>query len=193
MADKVQAQATQIPQVQQKEVQPKSSKKTIFFVVIPIVILQIIIAYLLVLDLNSKTTAEQTSSTVKDKETAKSSSDREVVDEYKVSDSEYFISHPEFLFVVKDLVVNPAGTGGLRYLLTSVGIEVTNEKAFAEIQSKEVVVNDILINILSSKTLEELSDVSRRKELRREIAKKVDEILTNGKVQNVYFSKFIIQ
>ncbi len=193
MADKVQAQATQIPQVQQKEVQPKSSKKTIFFVVIPIVILQIIIAYLLVLDLNSKTTAEQTSSTVKDKETVKSSSDREVVDEYKVSDSEYIISHPEFLFVVKDLVVNPAGTGGLRYLLTSVGIEVTNEKAFAEIQSKEVVVNDILINILSSKTLEELSDVSRRKELRREIAKKVDEILTNGRVQNVYFSKFIIQ
>lgn len=77
--------------------------------------------------------------------------------------------------------------------MTSVGIEVTNEKAFAEIQSKEVVVNDILINLLSSKTLEELSDVAKRKELRREIAKKVDEILTLGKVQNVYFSKFIIQ
>ncbi len=193
MADKVQAQTTQIPQVQQKEVQPKSSKKTIFFVAIPIVILQIIIAYLLVLDLNSKTTTEQNPPTVKDKETVKASPDKGVVDEYKISDSEYVISHPEFLFVVKDLVVNPAGTGGLRYLLTSVGIEVTNEKAFAEIQSKEVIVNDILINVLSSKTLEELSDVTRRKELRREIAKRVDEILTNGKVQNVYFSKFIIQ
>ncbi len=193
MADKVQAQTTQIPQVQQKEVQPKSSKKTIFFVAIPIVILQIIIAYLLVLDLNSKTTTEQNPPTVKDKETVKASPDKGVVDEYKISDSEYVISHPEFLFVVKDLVVNPAGTGGLRYLLTSVGVEVTNEKAFAEIQSKEVIVNDILINVLSSKTLEELSDVTRRKELRREIAKRVDEILTNGRVQNVYFSKFIIQ
>ena len=48
----------------------------------------------------------------------------------------------------------------MRYLLTSVGIEVTNEKAFAEIQSKEIKVNDIL---------------------------------TQGKVRNVYFSKFIIQ
>jgi flagellar FliL protein len=196
MADRIQAQGAQVqqvPQVQQKDVQPKSSKKTIFFVAIPIVILQIIIAYLLVLDLNSKTTAGQTSSNIEEKTTMKSASDKGVADEYKISDSEYTVSHPEFLFVVKDLVVNPAGTGGLRYLLTSVGIEVTNEKAFAEIQSKEVIVSDILINVLSSKTLEELSDVSRRKELRREIAKKVDEILSNGKVHNVYFSKFIIQ
>ena len=57
-------------------------------------------------------------------------------DEYKNSESEFVGLHPEFLFVVKDLIVNPAGTGGMRYLLTSVGIEVTNEKAFAEIQSK---------------------------------------------------------
>lgn len=190
MADKIQP---QVMEVRQNDVQPRHNKKTIFFVAIPIVILQIIIAYLLVLDLNSKTTAEWASSDVKGKASIKSPSDKGVVDEYKISDSEYGISHPEFLFVVKDLIVNPAGTGGLRYLLTSVGIEVTNEKAFAEIQSKEVVVNDILINLLSSKTLEELSDVAKRKELRREIAKKVDEILTLGKVQNVYFSKFIIQ
>ncbi len=167
----------------------KSGKKTIFFV-IPIVLLQIVIAYLLVLDLNSKTNSP---SDRKDEKVKTQSVDKKIGDEYKITDSEYVISHPEFLFVVRDLIVNPAGTGGLRYLLTSVGIEVTNEKALAEIQSKEVIVNDILINVLSSKTLEELSDVTKRKELRREIAKKVDEILTQGRVQNVYFSKFIIQ
>lgn len=191
MADKVQVQQ---PQVQQSETVNKGNKKTIFFVAIPIVILQIVIAYLLVLDLNSKTTAGKTSTEAKDKTAeVKSPQVKGVAEEYKITDSEYTVSHPEFLFVVKDLVVNPAGTGGLRYLLTNVGIEVTNEKAFAEIQSKEVIVNDILINVLSSKTLEELSDVTKRKELRREIAKKIDEILTLGRVQNVYFSKFIIQ
>jgi len=191
MADKVQVQQ---PQVQQSETVNKGNKKTIFFVAIPIVILQIVIAYLLVLDLNSKTTSGKTSTEAKDKTAeVKSPQVKGVAEEYKITDSEYTVSHPEFLFVVKDLVVNPAGTGGLRYLLTNVGIEVTNEKAFAEIQSKEVIVNDILINVLSSKTLEELSDVTKRKELRREIAKKIDEILTLGRVQNVYFSKFIIQ
>lgn len=188
MADKLQVQASQSQKIDTKL---KSKKKIIFFIAIPIIIVQIVIAYFLVIDLSSKTTTGQTVS--KEVTPTKPSSDKGVADEYKISDSEYAISHPEFLFVVKDLVVNPAGTGGFRYLLASVGIEVTNEKAFAEIQSKEVVVNDILINVLSSKTLEELSDVSRRKELRQEIAKKVDKILTNGKVQNVYFSKFIIQ
>lgn len=193
MADKVQLQQQQVQQ-SQNETSHKGSKKTIFFVAIPIVLLQIIIAYLLVLDLNSKSNAGQTESNVKKESTQKEQiQERKVADDYKITESEYTISHPEFLFVVKDLIVNPAGTGGLRYLLTSVGIEVTNEKAFAEIQSKEVIVNDILINVLSSKTLEELSDVTKRKDLRREIAKKIDEILTQGRVQNVYFSKFIIQ
>jgi flagellar FliL protein len=193
MADKVQLQQQQVQQ-SQNETSHKGSKRTIFFVAIPIVLLQIIIAYLLVLDLNSKSNAGQTESNVKKESTQKEQiQERKVADDYKITESEYAISHPEFLFVVKDLIVNPAGTGGLRYLLTSVGIEVTNEKAFAEIQSKEVIVNDILINVLSSKTLEELSDVTKRKDLRREIAKKIDEILTQGRVQNVYFSKFIIQ
>ncbi|CUU06634.1 flagellar FliL protein [Candidatus Thermokryptus mobilis] len=186
MPEKVQAQQVQTPQDQTAS--QKSGKKTIFFVAIPIVLLQIVIAYLLVLDLNSKTNPPSDDGKIKTQAV-----DKKIGDEYKINESEYVISHPEFLFVVKDLIVNPAGTGGLRYLLTSVGIEVTNEKAFAEIQSKEVIVNDILINVLSSKTLEELSDVTKRKDLRREIAKKVDEILTQGRVQNVYFSKFIIQ
>lgn len=168
----------------------KGTKKTVFLVSIPIIILQIIIAYLLVLDLNSKTGASNTAQ----KQPMKSPvSTEKTTDEYKISESEFVSTHPEFLFVVKDLIVNPAGTGGMRYLLTSVGIEVTNDKAFAEIQNKEIIVNDILINVLSNKTLEELSDVSKRKDLRREIARKVDDILTQGKVRNVYFSKFIIQ
>ncbi len=193
MAEKVQTQPQQIQQ-NQNETQHKGSKKTIFFVAIPIVILQIVIAYLLVLDLNSKSASGQSEANVEKESAPKQQvQERKIADDYKITDSDYTISHPEFLFVVKDLIVNPSGTGGLRYLLTSVGIEVTNEKAFAEIQSKEVIVNDILINVLSSKTLEELSDVTRRKDLRREIAKKVDEILTQGRVQNVYFSKFIIQ
>ncbi|MFN3134581.1 MAG: flagellar basal body-associated protein FliL [Candidatus Kryptonium sp.] len=190
MADKALAQQQTAVSQNQVETKHKSAKKTVFLVSIPIIILQIIIAYLLVLDLNSKTG----DSNIAQKQQVKSPVPTEkTTDEYKISESEFVSTHPEFLFVVKDLIVNPAGTGGMRYLLTSVGIEVTNDKAFAEIQSKEIIVNDILINVLSNKTLEELSDVSKRKDLRREIARKVDDILTHGKVRNVYFSKFIIQ
>ncbi|MEN3037868.1 MAG: flagellar basal body-associated FliL family protein [Candidatus Kryptonium sp.] len=193
MADKTLNQQQVIATKNQPENVNKVSKKTILFVSIPIVILQIIIAYLLVLDLNSKTGAQNSNSNSQAKEKKQAVVEKKTADEYKITESEFVPAHPEFLFVIKDLIVNPAGTGGMRYLLTSVGIEVTNEKAFAEIQSKEVIVNDILINVLSSKTLEELTDVTKRKELRREIATKVNDILTQGRVQNVYFSKFIVQ
>ncbi|CUS83973.1 flagellar basal body-associated FliL family protein [Candidatus Kryptobacter tengchongensis] len=190
MADKVLSQ--QQSAVVSEQVN-KTSKKTIFLVSIPIVILQIIIAYLLVLDLNSKAGAGNSQAHTQGQKAKQQTMEKATADEYKITETEFVSTHPEFLFVVKDLIVNPAGTGVMRYLLTSVGIEVTNEKVFAEIQTKEVIVNDILINVLSSKTLEELTDVTKRKELRREIANKINEILTQGRVQNVYFSKFIVQ
>jgi flagellar FliL protein len=207
MAEKatVQAQAARVQQQQiqqgsnNQNVQQRGSKRILLFIAIPVVLLQILIAYLLVLDINSKLSEASAvrMNSVQQKQMHQSplrdESSGGMRSEYKLNESEYSVNHPEFLFVVHDLIVNPAGTGGLRYLLTSVGIEVTNEQAFAEIQSKEVIVNDILINVFSSKTLEELSDVSRRKELRREIAKKINEILDYGRVRNVYFSKFIIQ
>jgi hypothetical protein len=107
MPEKVQAQQVQTPQEQ--AVPQKSGKKTIFFVAIPIVLLQIVIAYLLVLDLNSKTNSP---SDKKDEKAKTQAVDKKIGDEYKINESEYVISHLEFLFVVKDLIVNPAGTGG---------------------------------------------------------------------------------
>ncbi len=97
------------------------------------------------------------------------------------------------IFLIKDIIINPAGTNGTRFLLTTVGIEVSTPEAQQELEKKEVQVRDLLNSILTSKGLNELVSIEQRELLRVEISKQVGGLLKSGKLRNVYFSKFIIQ
>jgi flagellar FliL protein len=97
------------------------------------------------------------------------------------------------IMMVKDLIVNPAGTNGTRFLLTTIGIEVSTGDALKELEAKDLQVRDVLNTILTSKELDDLVDVSRREELRGEIARLVSPLLSSGSLKHVYFSKFIVQ
>jgi len=99
----------------------------------------------------------------------------------------------DHVYVVKDLVVNPAGTNGLRFLLTTVGLEVTSEETAKELEKRDIQIHDSIIGILTSKTLPELDDTSTRDTLKVAIKDQINKDLISGRVINVYFSKFIIQ
>ena len=102
--------------------------------------------------------------------------------------------HPtQSIFVVKDIIVNPAGTNGTRFLLTTIGFEVSTPEAQKELEKKEVQVRDVLNSVLTSKGLDELVSVEQRETLRTEISQRVSELVKSGSLANVYFSKFIIQ
>jgi len=97
------------------------------------------------------------------------------------------------IYVVKDVIVNPAGTNGTRFLLTTVGFEISGVEREKELEKKEVQVRDVLNTILTSKGLEDLAGNEQREALRKEILQRVGEMLPAGSLTNVYFSKFIIQ
>jgi len=99
----------------------------------------------------------------------------------------------DHVYVVKDLVVNPAGTNGLRFLMATIGLEVTSEETEKELEKRDVQIHDSIIGILTSKTLPELDDGRSRDSLKIQIKQEIDKDITTGKVLNVYFSKFIIQ
>jgi flagellar FliL protein len=96
------------------------------------------------------------------------------------------------VYVIKDIIINPAGTNGTRFLLTTIGVEVSNAEARAEIEKKDMQVRDALNTILTTKGLAELNGLGRD-HLRTEILEKLSELVKSGKIKNVYFSKFIIQ
>ncbi len=97
------------------------------------------------------------------------------------------------IVVIKDIIVNPAGTNGTRFLVTTVGLEVPNTEAKNELEQKEVQTRDVLITILAGKRLEDLASPENKDSLRSEIQQSVDKILRSAKLKNVYISKFIIQ
>jgi flagellar FliL protein len=97
------------------------------------------------------------------------------------------------VFHLKEVLVNPAGTNGTRFLLTSLGFEVSSEKAKQELERKEVQLRDIMNSILTRKTLPELINYQKREEIRNEIIQESNGLLKSGSIKKVYFSKFIVQ
>jgi flagellar basal body-associated protein FliL len=94
---------------------------------------------------------------------------------------------------IEDIVVNPAGSGGTRYLCTTVALESAKPAVAEEVAEREPQIRDALIEILSKRTVEDLSALSTREELRAEIKTAVNDLLVTGEVVGVYLSNFVLQ
>jgi flagellar protein FliL len=99
----------------------------------------------------------------------------------------------KFLFSVDEVIINPSGTDGKRLLLASIGFDLNSDAQQKELKEKEILVKDIVISVLSSKNLTELNDVNYKDTLKIEIKAKMKEKMPKVKVNDVYFSKYIIQ
>jgi flagellar protein FliL len=97
------------------------------------------------------------------------------------------------IVVVKDVIVNPAGTNGSHLLVTTIGLEVNTTEAKTELEQKEVQTRDILVTILTGKRMDELTTPDQKELLREEIQQRMNKILKSGPLSKVYISKFIIQ
>lgn len=99
----------------------------------------------------------------------------------------------KYVYVVEDLIINPAGTDGKRLLLTSIGFDLLTDQNQKVLKEKEVLVKDAVISVLSSKDMTHLSDALYRDTLRMEIAQKITQLIPDVKINNIYFSKYILQ
>ena len=97
------------------------------------------------------------------------------------------------IFSVDDMIVNPAQTNGKMLLLASLGLSVENEESKKVMEEKQVIVKDAIISVLSSKNITQLGSSTYRDTLKTEILKNLAVQMPGSKVNNIYFSKFIIQ
>lgn len=100
----------------------------------------------------------------------------------------------ETLFVFdKPIVVNLAETNAERFLKVSVVLDMEAAELRSEIESKQPKLLDLLINILSSKTLDAISTPAGRNMLRQEMIDKLNAQFESGRLVNIYFTEFVIQ
>jgi len=85
--------------------------------------------------------------------------------------------------------------GGQNYLQTAIAFEIdgSNTELEKEVEDRKPQINDVIISILSSKTIDSISDNEGRERLKTEIKKAVDSLLSYGKIERVYFTTFIMQ
>jgi flagellar protein FliL len=97
------------------------------------------------------------------------------------------------VYAVKDIIVNPAGTGGTRFLSVSFGFQLKSAEVSAQLEESDMLVRDALITILSSKTVAQLTDAKQKEIIRYQVKKRLEQLLGTTDIEGVYYTDFVLQ
>ncbi|WP_411280696.1 flagellar basal body-associated protein FliL [Gemmatimonas sp.] len=97
------------------------------------------------------------------------------------------------IHVLDNMVLNPAGSGGSRYLLLTVAIEVGSPTAVESFKARDAELRDIVLTTLGTKPVDQLTDMATREQFKAEIMKAVDERFGKKSVKRIYFPQFVVQ
>jgi flagellar FliL protein len=95
--------------------------------------------------------------------------------------------------LLENLVLNPAASGGARYLLLSVAIEVGNAKAAEDFKTRDAELRDIILTALGTKTVEDLTEITHRETFKTELQTAINARFGKKAVKSLYFPQFVVQ
>jgi len=107
--------------------------------------------------------------------------------------SSYVESSPALTHTIDALVVNPAGSDGLRFLMATMVVEVDGAGTLEQLQRRDAEVREALLRTLGSKTVPELANVSNRDALKEELRQALRSVLDRGDVRRIHLPQFVIQ
>ena len=97
------------------------------------------------------------------------------------------------IFKVENLIVNPAGSEGTRFLMTTVAFETGSEEADEKLRAREIEIRDRIIAILEAKTLATLTQPHARDSLKAELARSIAPVVGAKTRVRVYLPQYVIQ
>lgn len=95
--------------------------------------------------------------------------------------------------VVENLVVNPAQSGGTRYLISTIAFSVKDSTVVQKMGERDAEVRDALLKVLGAKSVVQLSDMVARPALKEEVRTAVGGLFGKTAVKDVFFPQFVIQ
>ncbi len=173
--------AQENPKTDVMENMPQQEEKRVSVVKvgIPLLVVQILIAYFLANYVIVPMFFDQAKATSYEEDAGEEDSSEEKDRDFGV------------IYQLEDLIVNPAQSD--QFLLVNLAFEVKEDGDVEILQQRTVIVRDILIRILSGKTIDQLDGPDDKEALRNEIKEAVSTVLPKGHLYNVYFSNYIIQ
>jgi flagellar FliL protein len=97
------------------------------------------------------------------------------------------------VILLDEIVVNPAETGGRRYLAVSLGLQIASAEAEKLVEKNKPLIRDALISLLSAKHLDQLASIAYRDTLKQEIKEAVAKQLKDTEIENVVFNGYVLQ
>lgn len=90
-------------------------------------------------------------------------------------------------------MVTLAGSGGSRYLRVNIVLASPNPALEQIIKSNEVALRDATITVLSSLSLSQIEGADGRDVVRRALMSRLNAVLGQDVIQQIYFTEFVIQ
>ncbi len=96
-------------------------------------------------------------------------------------------------FALEPFVVNLMDQSGSKYLKVSIQIELSDARLLESAKNKTPQIRDIIITLLTNKTSDELITPEGKLLLKDEIKQRINQILGDNSVVNVYLTDFVMQ
>ena len=97
------------------------------------------------------------------------------------------------MFPLDTFVVNLADGNGKRYLRATMQLELAPEQTAATFEKRLPQIRDVVLTILPTKQFEEIRTVDGKAALRAEILNRLNGLINDEGVINIYFTEFVIQ
>jgi flagellar FliL protein len=96
------------------------------------------------------------------------------------------------LYKIDNIIVNPAGSQGARFLMVSLAIEAPDARALDRLREREAQVRDVVTSVLERQTLEMLTRLGARERMKSELISAVAPI-AGVRALDIYLPQFVIQ
>ncbi len=97
------------------------------------------------------------------------------------------------IYSIQNITVNPKGSGGTRFAVFELALEVMEEGDLESIQKYEMVLMDNYINYFRSRTVNELTDETFTDSMKEDLKVLANDILGRDAVSRVYFTRFVLE
>jgi flagellar FliL protein len=94
---------------------------------------------------------------------------------------------------LKPFTTNLNEPSGRRFLKVTVGMEVDNQEGADELNRKMSDIQDSILILLSSQSIEDIANVDGKERLRSQILNRTNNYMVKNKVKKVKYSDFVIQ
>jgi flagellar protein FliL len=96
--------------------------------------------------------------------------------------------------MMENLVLNPSGSNGTRFLMAAVAAEVKDEKVKEEMTGRDAELRDAVLRLLGERTVDQLSDMAQRETLKKQPTDSLNaRLASKSAIKRVYFPQFVIQ